>query len=969
MTISVDLHASRLVISGHHLGSGSFSIRSGFSSIRFSGVVSETGHSMKQIRLHLEHLPKDTPVFRRLQRLFFPIMQCYLFHRIETAITDDLCQSANSPSPTAPQPTTNLSPPREWTTIGLAFPKGHCMEVLLGQFKRSLIDSGLMTADEVEAFIDSLPSDIKPKDGKALAQILVKQKKLTKFQAQAIFQGKTKGLIMGDYIVLDRIGEGGMGQVYEARHKVMKRVVALKTLPAAATKLEAAVKRFHREVEVAARLSHPNIVTAHDAGEAHGTHYLVMELVEGDDLANHVRQHGRLPVQTALDYTLQAAKGLEYAHAKQVVHRDVKPSNLLLDKEGTVKVLDMGLARLNEAIGPDDSTGQQTLTGTGQAMGTVDFMPPEQAENVKEADERSDIYSLGCTLYYLLTGRAVYGGDTTIMRLLAHHTAEIPSLRAERPDVPEHLDAVFQKMVAKKPDDRYGSMTEVIVELQKCGGPRPDNSTGPPDLSNAPLASANAETQALLKSEETPGDESLMLGLPVVSPVEALHRRLPKKDKKQQIIIGSAAAIIGFFALLFGVIFMLRTPEGTLVVEINQSDAVVQVLDEEGKVEIERKGEKGKLSISVDPGKHRLKVEKDGFSLFTEAFEMESGGEKAIRARLEPVASAVASKPVTLPSAVGQKPVPPKSPEPSRPSGSTEAPPLAIAPFTPAQAKQHQQRWAQYLGIPAVETNSIGMQMTLIPPGEFLMGSSEEEIEALLKEGERQGWPKELYTNHIRTEVPQHKVRITKPFHLTAHEVTVGQFKAFVETTAYKTEAETDGNGKNWRNPGFAQSDDDPAVFITWHDATSFCKWLGTIDKEDYRLPTEAEWEYACRAGSTAHWSFGDNEASYEKYAWYDRKKWEYFSTHPVGQKLPNAFGLFDMHGNIREWCSDWFDSRFYRQSPVEDPTGPPNGTGRVIRDGASYYKPQTNRCACRAGQVPEYKYLNVGFRLARSCH
>ena len=242
-----------------------------------------------------------------------------------------------------------------------------------------------------------------------------------------------------------------MGQVFKAQHKVMKRVVALKTLPASATKSERAVRRFHRVVEVAARLSHPNIVTAYDAGESHGVHYLVMEYVEGTDLGTLVRKRGRLPVGSALHYVVQVARALEYAHGQKIIHRDIKPSNLLLDKEGTVKVLDMGLARLNEEVRASDETAEETLTGTGQAMGTIDFMPPEQAENTKAADERSDIYSLGCTLFYLLTGRAVYGGDTTVMKLLAHREAEIPSLKAERPEVPEHLDVTIVN--AKQPPD------------------------------------------------------------------------------------------------------------------------------------------------------------------------------------------------------------------------------------------------------------------------------------------------------------------------------------------------------------------------------------------------------------------------------------------------------------------------------------------------------------------------------------
>ena len=174
-----------------------------------------------------------------------------------------------------------------------------------------------------------------------------------------------------------------------------------------------------------------------------------MEYVEGKDLAQLVEAAGAAAGRAALDYILQAARGLEYAHSQNVIHRDIKPSNLLLDREGTVKILDMGLARLNEMIGADDSTGEETLTGTGQVMGTIDYMAPEQAEDTQAVDQRADIYSLGCTLYTLLTGRMVYGGDTQVAKLLAHREAPIPSLWTGGPTCRKHLDAVFQKMVAK----------------------------------------------------------------------------------------------------------------------------------------------------------------------------------------------------------------------------------------------------------------------------------------------------------------------------------------------------------------------------------------------------------------------------------------------------------------------------------------------------------------------------------------
>ncbi|MCY2995949.1 MAG: serine/threonine-protein kinase, partial [Planctomycetota bacterium] len=188
----------------------------------------------------------------------------------------------------------------------------------------------------------SLPAEKRPSDAQGLARELIRQGKLTKFQAAAVYQGKIKSLVLREYVILERLGAGGMGEVFQARHRGMNRVVALKVLPPRAMSSPDAVRRFQREAKAAARLLHPNIVTAFDADEDHGLHFLVMEYVEGQDLARIVKDRGPLGVAEALDCIVQAAKGLEYAHTHGVVHRDIKPANLLLSTEGTVKVLDMG---------------------------------------------------------------------------------------------------------------------------------------------------------------------------------------------------------------------------------------------------------------------------------------------------------------------------------------------------------------------------------------------------------------------------------------------------------------------------------------------------------------------------------------------------------------------------------------------------------------------------------------------------
>ena len=826
------------------------------------------------------------------------------------------------------------------------------MEIVLSQFVKSLAESGLMSEGEIEAFINTLPLEKKPDDGAALARELVRQKKLTKFQAQAVYQGKVKALILGDYVVLDRIGQGGMGQVFKAEHKVMKRVVALKTLPASATKSEQAVKRFHREVEVAARLSHPNIVTAHDAGEDHGLHYLVMECVDGDNFASYVREHGRIPVNIALDYIAQAAKGLEYAHKQKVIHRDIKPSNLLLDHEGNVKILDMGLARLNQEIGVEDQTAEETLTGTGQMMGTIDFMPPEQAENTKTADERSDIYSLGCTMFFLLTGRVLYSGDTTVMKIIAHREHSVPSLRAELPEIPEQLDAVYQKMVAKKPEDRYGSMSEVIAELEKCGAPPPEQL-------------AETESFSPVPRIKTAGDEpSIDLNLPVVSPMDDLRRVRPKKPQRgkfgaKAIIVAGAALGLLFVLSLLGVVFMLRTPEGTVVVTVNEAGAELSV--DGGKITVKSPGDNEPVEIEVVEGKHTLRVRKGGFQTHTEEFSIRSGGKETVRVLLVPLKATVASKPRPGPGksskpGAASKP-PPDDVSPDTPATdwtpNPNAPPLAVAPVTPEQAQQHQRAWAEYLGVPLEKTNSMGMKFRLIPPGEYDMGSPESE------EGRRDD------------EGPVHRVRITKPFYVGVYEVTQEEYRQVMgdnpsSFSATGTSSSLVVNSDTGRHP---------VEKVSWDDAAQFCVSLSALPGEKqvggfYRLPTEAEWEYACRAGTTTIFHFGDSLSSSqanfdgtEPYAAAEKGARLERST-PVGLHQPNAFGLFDMHGNVWEWCQDRKQSKYYRRSIIDDPPGPRVGSLRVSRGGSWRHGGFCCRSAARGGDPRDYRSWSVGVRV-----
>ena len=339
----------------------------------------------------------------------------------------------------------------------------------IGRFVDTLIQTGLVPEAEVRRLSARFFSGDNDRAVEPFAAELIRAGKLTPYQAAAIRQGKTKGLSIGDYIVLDKIGSGGMGLVLKARHRQRTRIVALKLLPPSFSRDRAAVIRFRREASAVAKFRHPNIVAAIDSGETHGLLYLVMEFVNGRDLARTVKEKGPLSIPQTIDCIIQAARGLQEAHDHGIVHRDIKPANLLLDPSGTVKVLDLGLARVNQQQELVATSGSELdLTVSGSIVGTVDYMSPEQAYDPRLADGRSDIYSLGCTLHYLLTGKAPYGGETFMERLLGHRERPVPSLRAARNDVTAALDATFRMLLAKAPEDRPQTMAAVITELEEC---------------------------------------------------------------------------------------------------------------------------------------------------------------------------------------------------------------------------------------------------------------------------------------------------------------------------------------------------------------------------------------------------------------------------------------------------------------------------------------------------------------------
>lgn len=372
------------------------------------------------------------------------------------------------------------------------------------EFILNLNQSGLSVGVENTRNITALFDSDTNADGNALARSLTDAGALTNFQANAICQGRQAELSIGAYEVIDKLGVGGMGTVFKARHRRMKRTVALKVLARHLTGHQAFVQRFQREVETIARLSHPNVVMAYDADEAEVGLYLVMEFVDGQDLNTLVEKNGPMAVADAVDCILQTARGLEYAHSQGIIHRDIKPANLLRDGWGVVKVTDLGLARFNTLGNDPDSGDSNSITQAGAVLGTANFMPPEQAVDSTDIDHRADIYSLGCTLYFLIQGKAPFECQTLVATLLKHREGPIPSLSEGRSDVPAELEAVFRRMVAKAPADRCQTMAEVVKAMESIQLSVGKATTAPPPTRVSTTTASPLDSTSIWQNEEPP---------------------------------------------------------------------------------------------------------------------------------------------------------------------------------------------------------------------------------------------------------------------------------------------------------------------------------------------------------------------------------------------------------------------------------------------------------------------------------
>jgi len=329
----------------------------------------------------------------------------------------------------------------------------------MDEFLRVTRASGLVDSDRLDEAISPWKGVTGPVP-EACIQAIIDKGLLTTWQLEQLRKGKHKGFVLGKYKLLRLLGQGGMSSVYLAEHMTLHNKVAIKVLPVKRVDQTSYLARFEREAHASARLNHPHIARAFDLDTSGSIHFIVMEYIDGTDLYARVKQEGKLPVREAADFIRQAALGLHYAHEEGLVHRDIKPANLMVDKRGHVKILDLGLVLAN-----DDEDAALTKEHDEKVLGTADYLSPEQARDSHKADPRSDIYSLGCTLYYLLVGKAPFAKGSLAERIRAHMNEPAPNLLDARPDVPAAIVELYFRMMEKHPDARQQTAQEVADSL------------------------------------------------------------------------------------------------------------------------------------------------------------------------------------------------------------------------------------------------------------------------------------------------------------------------------------------------------------------------------------------------------------------------------------------------------------------------------------------------------------------------
>lgn len=707
--------------------------------------------------------------------------------------------------------------------------------------------------------------------------------------------------------------------------------------------------RFAREIRSLAKLSHPHIVKILGVGQEERAVFAVLPFLSGGSLRDRQPQHSSgAPQVTAarglLGWLPQVADALDFMHARGYVHRDVKPDNILFDADSCPFLSDFGIVK---ALADNRPQHHQVVTAQGVVFGTAEYMAPEVIMGLP-FDGRADQYALAVIIHELLTGSPPYEGPNPAAILVKQATHEPPSLLQSCPTLPAALAEAVQKALAKQPANRYTTCRALAKRIvaalgdgRETEGPvapeRIVRGTRALDVPPPPVVTCPGCGQRLRVPTRQPGQSLQCMACRAVfsHPGETLVPppiRRPEQRTANDVAVGSGRSTkVRALVVSMGVVL------GVLVTIL-----LIVLLTEPA------------LKLNKPHPLSRVQVSSAGPAL--------------------PSVDPETRKPDAAPAAVEnadprERAAGPLSQGNERPEGRRQAPPHEKASL-PADSPD-------VVKPPRTITNSIGMEFILIPAGTFLMGSPA--------------------TEQGRTEDEHlHPVELTRSFYLGKYEVTLAQFRTFVVDSNYITEAEQGRGGwgynaltrrfesnnprYNWKNTGWVQLNDYPVVNVSWNDAKAFCDWLSRKEGKEYRLPTEAEWEYSCRAGTVTRFYSGDSandlegvanisDASFkQKYAEGGAVPWSdgYPFTSPTGRFKPNGFCLHDMHGNVCEWCADVYDREYYRISPRQDPQGPAPAMSRfrVARGGSCGADPETCRAAKRHRLSASYRNDDLGFRV-----
>lgn len=711
-----------------------------------------------------------------------------------------------------------------------------------------------------------------------------------------------------NYRIEHELGTGGMATVHLAHDEKLDRKVAVKIMVLSPTQDRNLADRFIREAKTAARLLHSNIVSIYDVGFDQEAYYMVMEYLPGGNLREKLKTGITDGAETFL-ILKQMASALEFAHNQGFVHRDIKPENILFRSDGTAVLTDFGIAR---AVG---STTR--LTRTGMSIGTPHYMSPEQARG-RELDGRADIYSLGVVFYEMLTGDVPYEAEDSVAVAIKHIQEPIPTL-------PGHLSRyqpLLNRMMAKDPSDRVPSGAELVglIDEVRAGG-----DISPPHVKTKPARGDRPSGRpAQRKSPARPADKDRPKPTSAKKPASSSNRPL------LMLLLALLVVSAGLFVVLTkngrdsgaggtpGVVDQPTTTSGG-----QPTTKPEQEVSSGQEAEKERKfqnylAQAKKYYESGDLEQAKRNIDLAGEIKTTTAL---TGLEQRIEAALQQQAEAARQRQA---EADRQREV--QADEAAwgiaTSAGNIQAYQNYIAEYPSgrhiAEARQRLKVLAEPRPGQVWREPVTGMEFVWIPAGEFQMGSN----------------------TGYDDEKPVHRVALDG-FWMGRYEVTQGEWKKILSS-----------------NPSHFQSGDKyPIEEASWDDAHKFIGRLNSRSGQRFRLPTEAEWEYACRAGTT-----GDRYGDLEDIAWYAGNSGG--KTHPVGQKRPNAWGLYDMLGNVWEWCSDRHET--YASGFGRNPFAPSSGSFRVGRGGSWYDYARNVRSADRNGGRPSGRNSCLGFRLVR---